>query len=273
MWSARLPTFRNTSLLISLLRNKINSTTSPYWCLPCFLEDFPQSENSDTSISHHLMTRKNKCITMEISHRKRAPEDHLTRIDTKEYIRPNNIPHMREGMYGARHIAPILETYNFDRAIQFISQIIEIETIVLVEMNKPYLRTNSLGYHLPWNNICMMFRNREENRIPFSHDTILLYSESEDIEGIRRRIGVNNFYWFTSYPSRNGLFRILIGYHSCLSKVIISTTYVGIRSSLKLFSYSKNLFFTRRSRCVIEIDTVFVHEQSIYIFQKVIVEQ
>lgn len=113
---------------------------------------------------------------MEIPHRKRASEGHLAGIDTKEYIRPNDISHMLQRVYGARDIAPILETYNFDRVIQFISQIIEIKTVVLVEMDKPYLRTNSLGYHLPWNDICMMFRNREENRIPFSHDTILFYS-------------------------------------------------------------------------------------------------
>jgi len=51
-----LPTFWNTRLLIALLRNKINSSSSSHRCLPGFLEFSSQSQYSDTSICHHLVS-------------------------------------------------------------------------------------------------------------------------------------------------------------------------------------------------------------------------
>lgn len=55
MWRTWLPSFWYTSLFIAIGMHKIYRSASTHRRLPCFLENFPESENSDTSICHHLM--------------------------------------------------------------------------------------------------------------------------------------------------------------------------------------------------------------------------
>lgn len=103
-----------------------------------------------------------------------------------------------------------------------------------------------------------MFWEGQEDSIPFLYYSIVLHRKSENIERISRRISIEDFDWFTSYPWCNSFFGILIRDQSCLSEIIICPSYIGIRTLLKFTPSSHNFVTARMGGSVVEVDRGFV---------------
>lgn len=132
MRRTRLPSFWNSCLFITVNMDKINRSPPAHRWLPRFLENFPESQDTDTSICHHLVSWEYHSITMHIRHSERSMRPHLWCINDKKSLRTNNISHFFKRMKCAGHIARILKTHDLDGIIQCISEVIQVETIMLI---------------------------------------------------------------------------------------------------------------------------------------------